>query len=404
MKGIRSMVLVFCALCLAGCSAEGIRVEDGEKKEREELVLWSYYETEKQRTSMDELADGFNASQEQYHLTWEYHGPVTEFSKRLAIGITQNQLPDMVIIDNPDMPSYVSMDKLEDITEAVKEIEDLDQYFPNAMESVEYEGRYYGLPFCCNNVALIYNKDILEQKKIAVPENWEQLETAAGSLTEAGRYGFAMSAVSGEQSAFQFASFMLSAGDELDQAGGEGTKRAFQFIQNMVEQGMMSRECVNWSQNDVARTFIAGECAMMENGPWVFPALDDAGINYGVAAFPGDQRYMGVRGGENIAVLKGKNKEGSVAFLKYYSQIDTMLNANLRANSLPPRKDVAKLFLKAKPEYGIILEQMENCISRTSFENWSVLSEQLSEGQYEIITGVSTPEDVCSRIQEALKQ
>lgn len=103
-------------------------------------------------------------------------------------------------------------------------------------------------------------------------------------------------------------------------------------------------------------------------------------------------------------MLKGKNKEGSVAFLKYYSQIDTMLNANLRANSLPPRKDVAKLFLKAKPEYGIILEQMENCISRTSFENWSVLSEQLSEGQYEIITGVSTPEDVCSRIQEALKQ
>ena len=205
-------------------------MEDGEKKEREELVLWSYYETEKQRTSMDELADGFNASQEQYHLTWEYHGPVTEFSKRLAIGITQNQLPDMVIIDNPDMPSYVSMDKLEDITEAVKEIEDLDQYFPNAMESVEYEGRYYGLPFCCNNVALIYNKDILEQKKIAVPENWEQLETAAGSLTEEGRYGFAMSAVSGEQSAFQFASFMLSAGDELDQAGGEGTKRAFQFI------------------------------------------------------------------------------------------------------------------------------------------------------------------------------
>ncbi len=147
---------------------------------------------------MDELADGFNASQEQYHLTWEYHGPVMEFSKRLAIGITQNQLPDMVIIDNPDMPSYVSMDKLEDITEAVKEIEDLDQYFPNAMESVEYEGRYYGLPFCCNNVALIYNKDILEQKKIAVPENWEQLETAAGSLTEEGRYGFAMS-VSGSR-------------------------------------------------------------------------------------------------------------------------------------------------------------------------------------------------------------
>lgn len=55
--------------------------------------------------------------------------PVTEFSKRLAIGITQNQFPDMVIIDNPGYASYTIMDKLEDITEAVKEIADLDQYF-----------------------------------------------------------------------------------------------------------------------------------------------------------------------------------------------------------------------------------------------------------------------------------
>lgn len=404
MKGLRN-ILAICAiaLCLAGCSAESSSEADREIKEREELVLWSYYETENQKTSMDELVDGFNASQEQYHLTWEYHGPVTEFSKRLAIGITQNQLPDMVIIDNPDMPSYINMDKLEDITEAVKEITELDQYFPNAMESVVYDGRYYGLPFCCNNVALIYNKDIMAQENIEVPETWEQLEAAAQSLTKEGRYGFAMSAVSGEQGAFQFASFLLSAGDDLDQAGGEGTLRAFRFIRDMVDQGIMSRECVNWSQNDVARIFIAGKCVMMENGPWVLPALDEAGINYGVAAFPGDQRYMGVCGGENIAVLKGKNIEGSVAFLKYYSQINIMLNTNLRANSLPPREDVAKLFLKVKPEYGIILEQMESCISRTSFENWSILSEQLSEGQYEIITGMSTPEEVCRKIQETLK-
>lgn len=143
---------------------------------------------------------------------------------------------------------------------------------------------------------------------------------------------------------------------------------------------------------------------MMENGPWVFPELDKSGMNYGVAVFPSDQRAMGLLGGEDIAVLKGKNVEGSIAFLKYYSQIDIMLNANLRANALPPRQDVARLFLKAKPEYEVILSQMENCISRAGYADWSRLSGQLADGQYRIITGESTPEEVCAEIRQSAQR
>lgn len=396
--GVLSGVLV-----LTGCTRTAEKEAEGEAGKREDIVLWTYYETEMQKASMDELVAGFNESQEKYHLTWEYHGPVTEFNKRLAIAITQNQLPDMAILDNPDMLSYIDMGKLEDITEDVKEIEGLEQYFPSAMESVISDGRYYGLPFCCNNVVLIYNKDILEEEEVSVPGTWEELQSAARELSSPERYGFAMSAIDGEQGAFQFGAFMLSAGDSLNQAGGEGTLSAFQFIQDMVEQGWMSRDCVNWSQNDVARTFINGECAMMENGPWVFPALEESGINYGVAAFPTGEQQMGLLGGEDIVVIKGKNVEGSVAFLKYYSQTQAMLNANLMANSLPPRRDVARLSLKVNPRYEVILSQMENCISRTGCDNWPELSEKLVDGQFRVITGESTPEEVCEEIR-AMKE
>ncbi len=402
----RSLVcmLLLGALILQGCVS--VRSRDvGQKTEnREELVLWTYYETEMQKLSMEELVEGFNESQGEYHLTWEYHGPVTEFNKKLAIGITQNQLPDMVILDNPDMPSYVRMDKLEDITEAVSGLEGVDEYFPEAMKSVEYDGRYYGLPFCCNNIVLIYNKDMLAEKGLSVPRTWEELQSAAEKLTGSGKYGFAMSAIDGEQGVFQLGTFMLSAGDDLEEAGGRGTLRAFRFIQNLVDQGWMSRECVNWSQNDVARIFIDGSCAMMENGPWVFPALDESGINYGIAAFPAGERSQGLLGGEDIAVIKGKNVEGSTAFLRYYSQADIMLNANLRANSLPPRKDAAQLFLAAKPRYKVVMEQMENCISRTSIMDWSELSGLLSSAQYQVITGESTPKRVCREIKKNMSR
>lgn len=406
MKYTKRILSLLCCVCMLGV-ASGCALQDKggsqDKEEPRELTLWSYYETEMQKKSMDELVEGFNQSQDTYHLNWEYHGPVTEFDKRLAIAITQNQLPDMVIVDNPDMPSYIEMDKFEDITEEIQRFEGFEAYFPSAMEAVEEEGRYYGLPFCCNNVALVYNKDILQAENVSVPENWEELEHAARKLTRPGQYGFAMSAVSGEQGAFQFASFMLSAGDTIEEAGGEGTLKAFQLVRDMVEQGVMSRECVNWSQNDVARTFIAGECAMMENGPWVFPALDKAGINYGVATFPAEEQYTGILGGEVIGVLKGKDKEGSVAFLKYYSERDVMLNANLLANSLPPREDVAKLFLNVKPEFQVIMSQVENCISRTSYTGWSKLSELLSKGQYQVITGESSPEELCREIKKEME-
>ncbi len=403
-KKILLPVLALCVSGLVGCTPAADRQTGGDTEEREEIVLWTYYETEMQKASMDELVLGFNQSQEEYHLTWEYHGPVTEFKKRLAIAITQNQLPDMVILDNPDMPYYIGLDKLEDITEDVEKLEDLDQYFPGAMESVTSEGRYYGLPFCCNNVALIYNKDILEKEGVDVPQTWEELQTAARELSSPGRYGFAMSAINGEQGVFQFGAFMLSAGDSLEQAGGEGTLNAFRFIRDMTEHGWMSMDCVNWSQNDVARTFINGECAMMENGPWVFPMLEESGIHYGVAAFPTGARHKGLLGGEDIAVLKGKNVRGSVAFLEYYSQVPAMLNANLMANSLPPRQDVAELSLKVNPRYRVILSQMENCISRTGCGNWAELSAVISDAEYRVITGESTPQEACREINMIRKE
>lgn len=143
---------------------------------------------------------------------------------------------------------------------------------------------------------------------------------------------------------------------------------------------------------------------MMENGPWVFPKLDESGIHYGVAAFPGGGEQTGLLGGEDLAVIKGKNVRGSIAFLNYYSQADVMLNINLRANSLPPRRDVAQIYLNVKPQFQVILQQMDGCVSRAVCENWSELSRQLSNGIYRVITGESTPEQVCRDIRSFQKK
>ena len=403
MKKWRVVLSVVGCLFLVGCVQSREETEEVKKEKREEIVLWSYYETDMQKTALDELAQGFNESQSQYELSWEYHGPATEFNKLLAIGITQEQLPDMVIIDNPDMPKYIKSNQFEDITEEVSKWKEMDEYFENVIGSVKYNGRYYGIPYCCNNLGIIYNKDIFEKENIPVPRTWEEFKDVAIRLTTEERKGFAMSAIPGEQSAFQIGTWILAGGDDIQKIGGKGTERAFGMIQDLIENKALSEECINWSQNDVARVFIDGGCAMMENGSWVFPALEGAGMNYGVAKIPSESGDSGLTGGENIAIIKGKNVKGSLEFMRYYSKQEIMLNTNLRANSMPPKKNAAKLFLNAKPEHRVFMEQMENCVSRTSYEEWEKLSECLSETQYRVVTGEMTAKEACDYIRDFMK-
>ena len=71
----------------------------------------------------------------------------------------------------------------------------------------------------------------------------------------------------------------------------------------------MSENCINLTQTDVARKFVQGETAMMQNGPWVFPMLDESGIDYELTSIPGVNLNAAVLGGEDIAIMKGKNVE-----------------------------------------------------------------------------------------------
>lgn len=208
----------------------------------------------------------FNLSQDKYEASWEYHGPVIAFNKQLAVAINENQLPDMVIIDNPDMRSYV-------------------------------------------------------------------------------------------------------------------------------------KDCINWSQNDVARKFISGESAMMENGPWVLPAVIKSNINYGIVRLPVDIKSVSVAGGENIGVIKNKNIEGALTFIDFYNQDEVMLKICKMSNALPPKLKLASRLAEKNPEYKVFVEQMATCISRSSYDFWPEVTDDLSKGLFQVVTGEITPEEVGLNIR-----
>ena len=391
--------ILFSLICLGGCGVQ-IRAPElpGQETGPREVVLWSYYETKQQKEGLDRLVEGFNNSQDEYMARWEYQGPSSEFKKLLSIGVAEGKLPDVVLIDNPDMRKYVDLGIFEDITQAVEGRYDLSQFYPEVLSSVQYDGRYYGMPFCCNNVGLVYNREMFREAGMEPPENWEEFLKAARAMTTGERYGFIMSAIVEEQSSFQLVPWILSTGEEMDDLGGDGTVKALALLRDMVEEGIMPKDCINWSQVDVARQFAAGKCAMMENGPWALPLVEEAGVDYGVVKLPVDQQSIVVTGGENFGVAKGKNVDGVMALMSYYYKDEVMLSLNKQMYSLPPVRHLAEKFQEKNPVYQVFVEQMDHCITRSAYSYWPKITGVLSESLYEVITGGMTPQEAAERI------
>lgn len=388
-KKILTVLGLTLAVCAGGCSHGGTAQENKAKSEKQQLVLWAYYETQAQREGLDKLVNDFNQSQKEYEASWEYV-PMTGFIKGLSSAYTEDNLPDMAILDNPDTLPMIQLGLLEDITDQAEEWNLEKNYYSSIVQTVKYEDHYYGLPFNCNSTALIYNKKMFENAGVEIPESWEEFRTAAKKLTTGGIDGFTMCGMDGEQGAFQILSWILAAGAATDRPQQtEAYQDTFSFFNELLADGSMSENCINLTQTDIAREFVKGKTAIMQNGPWVFPMLDKSGIDYGIFPIPDKEENQNnekaVLGGENLVVLKDKNTEGSVKFLEFCMSGNDLFKFCEDASVIPTKVSDAEIMAEKNEKVKVFEKQMEHAVSRTSVDSWTSTAQQLTDELYALV-------------------
>lgn len=374
--------------------------------EAKKLKLWFYYEGKDRFDKISALTQGFNKTQSSITLTPEYV-PFDQFKKRLSMGMAASDLPDIVIIDNPDHAAYAKMGLFADITDKVKAISGIDQFFDGPMKSATLDGKIYGLPFASNNIALFYNSDMLDKAGIKPPQTWDDLKAAAKKLTTGDTKGLAISAPQNEEGTFQFMPWLLSTGASVEKMDSPEGIKALTFLSDLVKDGSMSKEVINWTQSDAMKQFIAGKAAMMINGPWQLPEIkkNAPDLKYGVTLVPKDKQFASVLGGENLGVINGKNVDASVEFLKYFAQPDVMKNFTKEFGNFPPRKDVAAD--KAWTEDLLVkgfADEMQYAQPRGPSPKWPEISNAISTALAKSLTQNSTPEANAKEAQAKIEQ
>lgn len=369
--------------------------------EKTKISLWYYWENKDHQAILTDLCKQFNQSQTEVEIKNEYY-PFADFKKTLSIGLAASKLPDLVLIDNPDHAAYASMGLFADITENIKDWPDKDQYFEGPWKSCTLDGKVYGIPFGSNDLALYYNEDMLSKAGVTPPATWDELKTAAKKLTGNSVTGLGISAPKTEEGTFQFMPWLLSAGGVPTKIDSSEGIKALTLISDMVKDGSVSKEVMNWVQSDVLKQFEAGKVAMMINGPWQVPTLkkEAPDLKWNVALIPKDLKYASVLGGENWGVVKGNNVDASVKFLKWVTKTDVLKSYIGKFGYFPARKDLA-----ADPEFTsdpinkVFVDELQYAQPRGPHPKWPELSNLVSQVLQEVISGTKTPEEAAKDAQ-----
>ncbi len=180
-----------------------------------------------------------------------------------------------------------------------------DQFLPVAVQAFVYDGTLYGMPYATENVAFIYNPELVAEP----PTTWSEVTEISAQIAEegSGAQGFIIQ----ENDPYHFFPIMTAFGGYvfgLTEEGydpsdigidNEGSIAAAQWLNDMYAQGyLMPGAAINYDLMHAA--FENGEAAMMISGPWALPRIRASGIPYAVTDLPNEtqnsQPFLGVQG------------------------------------------------------------------------------------------------------------
>ncbi|WP_149552008.1 ABC transporter substrate-binding protein [Streptomyces marokkonensis] len=331
--------------------------------------------------------------------------PASQVMTKALRMASSKSLPDIVQFDASEMPTFAEAGGLVDLRTLGLRTEDVPE---GIADFGSYEGTYYGAARSVNTLALFYDKDALDEAGVEVPTTWRELRETARKLTRGKRYGLALSAGGAEDGVFQFTPFMWSNGGDETDLDSPRVVEALDYWKALLQDGSLSKSTVNWTQADVNDQFMAGNAAMMINGPWQVETLNTKkSLHWGIAQIPVPEagaESVGPLGGAVLTVPRTGDSERErtagriVACLASEKE---QLTYALNSWMVPANEKAAREWRERVPELEALAGQVAAARSRTAKlgAGWSGVSLALQSAFQSALTGQSS-EAALQRAQQ----
>ncbi|AKV55850.1 family 1 extracellular solute-binding protein [Bifidobacterium actinocoloniiforme DSM 22766] len=255
---------------------------------RTTLSFLSWYNEQTMKPFIDE----FERRNPDISVDFSFSPPTPEYIQTLQTRLVGNQAPDVFIITSENKADLIKNHYVRDLTDEpfMKDIDKTNKDF------VSQSSRVYGMSLSSWASGIVYNKDLLAKVGAKdVPQDWDGFLDLCARLKNVGVTPYletiseAPSRITDGFQGSLYESRGVDVGhlvDKMPQTPGQDQKEATEAWLKLYERGLVSRNVVGMSADDMKSEFTNGRVAMICTGPWDFPAFSESGIHWGLGAMP----------------------------------------------------------------------------------------------------------------------
>ena len=302
---------------------------------------------------------------------------------------------------------YAAQGWLLDVSDFISE--NGDRFIESTVDTTEYEGKNYAVPFNSNAGFIYYRTDEVDQ----APQDWEALYEEAAQGNGVVYQGFRYEGLT-----VNFLELLYSAGGSvLSEDGSEATadsqevRDVLQFMADGIKNGAAPQAVTTYKEEESRRAFESGNATFMRNWPYAYALGKDSKIadQFEISTFPGykGNEGAGVLGGYNLAISAySKNPEGSLAFIEFATAPEQQKLMATEA-SLPPT--VTETYddpevQKAMPFAEELRSAIEQAQPRPVSPVYPQISEAIYNNVFAALQGDMSPDEAATTMQEDIQK
>lgn len=352
-------------------------------------------------------------------------GNTTEYQQITEIRFAQKEFPDVMAIPVLDVKRLASMGILEALDERISE-EDRADYGDGMMATASYEDNIYALPFYTDDIALFYNKDMVEKAGIAMPASheeawdWETLIENAKRTQEANGTAYALS-IHPDASIFMPLLYsnkatVLNADQTAAGINSPEAVETIKWFKSWFDEGLAPLEIYLNGSPDML--FLQGEVPFMfyfggAGGTLKATNQESSNpINFSATYMPVQQSAGNKLGGWQVVLFNENEEINDLAyeFASFLLNEENMTSICEKMGTLPTRQSAQENadFGELNEISQILMEEIANipvfCVNDFSLPEYKTYKAILQSGLQKAVIGDMTVEEACADMEEQINK
>lgn len=388
MKKISMIISVLLALglLLGACATNApAPAPEGQKTT---ITVWDYYG---EATPIKPLLEGFQAANPNITVQYESLDWDSTLDK-LNVILTGGTPPDVVTIDMTWLPNFASLNAFADLKPLsggkLNGVAWEDAYTPGGLESITYEDKIVAALYDFDVYALYYRADLLEEKGLEVPTNWQELLDVSNKLNEGDLYKYLWLpyAFHATQWIYENGGSLLSSDNKTVKFNEPEAVEGVQAYADMLTKG----KAIFWGgdEGEPIRGIKDGRVAMFSDGPYMMGVMKSGAPElagkWRVTQHPFNKQPGSYLGGTGLVIPSGsKNQEAAWKFIEYAMTLENQIGVYKNAGAAPaltaalesPEVNSPDEYMGGQKPFEVFLESMKTAHHMPYVRQWTTIDE-----------------------------